>query len=187
MSDRIILLTSEKYFLSTGFNIRCIILLTLAYCIIKSYACYNLFLSNDNNNNNNAYFTLQNQHAAIQCIKLILVIYVLQQIVRQNLHSLLLQFTFNLCMDIHNYNQMKMYCHLLLMTGFWKSIKLRLQLSRSASGVGIRLESQGSLMRLLAGTYIFISNFSLFTLTYSSAESLQTKSSILIHSLWLLF
>ena len=49
------------------------------------------------------------KHVSIQCIKLIMVIYVLQQTVRQNLHVDVLLFTFKLCMNFQYHNQMAMY------------------------------------------------------------------------------
>ena len=47
------------------------------------------------------------------------------------------------------------------------------ELSLLLSRLGVRLESQQSLIRFLAETYIFILNFSLVFLPYSSAEPFQ--------------
>ena len=44
-----------------------------------------------------------------------------------------------------------------------------------------RLEIQGPLVRFPAGTYIFILNVSLMSLSYSSVDPLPMKSSMAIH------
>ena len=56
-----------------------------------------------------------------------------------------------------------MYCHVLLMTGFWKIFK-------RPSGLGVLLDSKGSLVRFPTETCIFILKFSLISLHHSSVR-----------------